>query len=286
MKVSLFTDYGALNSPPVFKAFAEGCPEDVVYNDMDADVAVIWSILFTGRMKKNKVVWDHFTKLNKPIIVIEVGSIFRDKTWRVGIGGINNLANFANKEHLDIDRINKFKIRVRPYKENNQYSEFITIATQRQDSSQWKDMPSTDKWIKSCVEEIKKYSKKPIVIRPHPRDKVTNYNKLAEELPELYFDLPISTGLSDSVNFKDILKRTWCVVNYSSGPALEAILNGVHIFTGPNSIAHSLSIRDWKDIENPPRIDRTQWLHEFVHTEWWTEEIKEGIPWNRLRPYL
>jgi len=283
MKVSLFTDYGALNSPPIFKAFAEGCNEHIVYNDMDADVAVIWSILFTGRMKKNKLVWDHFTKQNKPIIVIEVGSIFRNVTWRVGIGGINNLANFGNNVHLDINRVDKFNLRVKPYIKDG---EFITIATQRQDSHQWKGMPTTDLWIKNCVKEIKKYSKKPIVIRPHPRDKVTNYNKLAEEMSDLYFDVPKSTGLSDSVNFKDILNRSWCVVNHSSGPALEAILDGVHIYTGPDSIASPLSIRKWEDIESPPRIERTQWLHKLVHTEWWTEEIKEGAPWRRLRPYL
>tara|TARA_R110000772_G_scaffold95115_1_gene193295 strand:- start:4154 stop:5005 length:852 start_codon:yes stop_codon:yes gene_type:complete len=283
MKVSLFTDYGALNSPPIFKAFAEGCTETVVYNDMDADVAVIWSILFSGRMRQNKQVWDHFKSQNKPIIVIEVGSIFRDKTWRVGIGGINNLANFANKEHLDIKRVDKFKLRVRPYKKSG---EFITIATQRQDSSQWDGMPPTDVWIKNNVDQIKKYTDKPIIIRPHPRDKITNWKKLAAKLPELYFDVPVSTGIGDAVNFKDILDRTWCVINHSSGPALEAVLDGVHVYTGAASFAYPLSIRNWKDLENPPRIDRTEWLHEFVHTEWWTEEIKEGIPWNRLRPYL
>lgn len=283
MKVSLFTDYGALNSPPIFKAFAEGCSEEVVYNDMDADVAVIWSILFTGRMRKNKLVWDHFTSQNKPIIVIEVGSIFRDVTWRVGIGGINNLANFANKENLDNDRVNKFNIRIKPWIKDG---EFITIATQRQDSYQWKDMPPTDVWIKQNVEQIKKYTNKPIVVRPHPRDKVTNYNKLAEELPDLYFDIPQPTGYGDSVNFKNILSRTWCVVNYSSGPALEAVLDGVHIHTGVASFAYPLSIREWKDIETPPRVDRTEWLAEFVHTEWWPEEIKQGVPWKRLRPYL
>ena len=283
MKVSLFTNYGALNSPPIFKAFAEGCTETVVYNDMDADVAVIWSILFSGRMRQNKQVWDHFKSQNKPIIVIEVGSIFRDKTWRVGIGGINNLANFANKEHLDIKRVDKFKLRVRPYKKSG---EFITIATQRQDSSQWDGMPPTDVWIKNNVDQIKKYTDKPIIIRPHPRDKITNWKKLAAKLPELYFDVPVSTGIGDAVNFKDILDRTWCVINHSSGPALEAVLDGVHVYTGAASFAYPLSIRNWKDLENPPRIDRTEWLHEFVHTEWWTEEIKEGIPWNRLRPYL
>lgn len=283
MKVSLFTDYGALNSPPIFKAFAEGCNDTVVYNDMDADVAVIWSILFRGRMRKNKDVWKHFSAQKKPIIVIEVGSIFRDQTWRVGIGGINRLAEFANKTNIDEDRKKKFNLRIRPYIDSG---EFITIATQRQDSHQWFGMPATDVWIKQNVEQIRKYTDKPIVIRPHPRDRVTDYNKLAEELPGLYFDMPQSIGVGDQVNFKSILTRSWCIVNYSSGPALEAVLNGIHVYTGAASFAYPLSIRDWKDIENPPRVDRSEWLDEYVHTEWWPEEISEGIPWKRLRPYL
>ena len=283
MKVSLFTDYGALNSPPIFSAFAEGCDEEIVYNDMDADVAVIWSILFTGRMFKNKQVWDHFTSKNKPIIVLEVGTIFRDETWRIGIGGINNTAEFANKTNLDPTRKDKFKLAIRPYVKDG---EFITIATQRQDSHQWYGMPPTDVWIKDAVTNIKKFTKKPIVVRPHPRDTVTNYHKIAQELPELYFDMPKHLGQGDQVNFPDILRRSWCVVNYSSGPALEAALNGIHIYTSPASFAFPLSIRSWEDIENPPRIDRTDWLNEFIHTEWWTDEISEGIPWKRLKPYL
>ena len=58
------------------------------------------------------------------------------------------------------------------------------------------------------------------------------------------------------------------------------------IHTGVASFAYPLSIREWKDIETPPRVDRTEWLAEFVHTEWWPEEIKQGVPWKRLRPYL
>ena len=128
MKVSLFTDYGALNRPPIFKAFAEGCNETVVYNDMDADVAVIWSILFRGRMRKNKDVWQHFTKQNKPIIVIEVGSIFRDQTWRVGIGGINRQAEFANRDNLDRKRKDKFNLAIRPYIKSGEFNIYSILS--------------------------------------------------------------------------------------------------------------------------------------------------------------
>ena len=63
----LYTDYGALNSQPVFHAFAKSVVDaghTVIYNEpyrvMDHydnyDVAVIWSVLWNGRMAQNKYV--------------------------------------------------------------------------------------------------------------------------------------------------------------------------------------------------------------------------------------
>ena len=57
MKISLFTQFGALNSRPVFDAFSQGCQKHglrVVENDTDAEIFVIWSVLWHGRMKANQ----------------------------------------------------------------------------------------------------------------------------------------------------------------------------------------------------------------------------------------
>ena len=59
MKFSLWTDYGALNSRPVFDVFATSLVDNghtIVYNDNTADVDVIWSVLFNGRMARNKTI--------------------------------------------------------------------------------------------------------------------------------------------------------------------------------------------------------------------------------------
>lgn len=283
MRVSLFTEYGALNSAPIFSAFAEGCDETVVYNDMDADVAVIWSVLFAGRMAGNKKVWEHFKRQNKPVIVLEVGALKRDETWKVGIGGINNHAQFANKTDHEKGRWERFGIELKPYVNDGQ---FITIATQRADSHQWSGMPTTDVWLGNAIHEIRKYSKRDIVIRPHPRDGLTDYNKIARDNSNVFFDIPKRTGVGDAVNFDDILSRSWLVVNHSSGPGIQAAFNGVHTYTGTASMAYPLSCRTWSHIENPPRVDRTQWCNEIAHSEWWVDEIAEGKPWNRLKTYI
>ena len=67
MKIAVFPEYGSLNSEPVFKAFIEHLKEkkeSFVLNRFDetCDVAVIWSVLWRGRMEQNKRVWDFFKK--------------------------------------------------------------------------------------------------------------------------------------------------------------------------------------------------------------------------------
>ena len=103
----LYTDYGALNSKPIFEAFAKSVTDaghTVIYNEPyrvmshyeNYDVAVIWSVLWNGRMAQNKTVWEQNRLLDRPVIVLEVGGIKRGTTWKVGLNGINKDAYFGN----------------------------------------------------------------------------------------------------------------------------------------------------------------------------------------------
>jgi len=86
MKFNLWTNYGALNSKPVFDAFASGAQSlgyDVTFNNNDGGIDVIWSVLWNGRMAKNKAIWERNMAQSKPTIVLEVGGIKRGTTWKV-----------------------------------------------------------------------------------------------------------------------------------------------------------------------------------------------------------
>ena len=94
MKFKLWTEYGAQNAKPVFSAFEHSLTangHDIVKHNSinDADVHVIWSVLFHGRMAGNKNIWTRCKADNKPVIVLEVGGIKRGKTWKVALNGIN-----------------------------------------------------------------------------------------------------------------------------------------------------------------------------------------------------
>ena len=105
MQFSLFTDNGPLNSPLVWEAVQSGLQRlghSVDQNNLDTEVPVIWSLLWNGRMTKNKSVWEHFRSKNKNVLVVEVGGIKRNTTWKVGLNGINRAGDFGPKNNNNI----------------------------------------------------------------------------------------------------------------------------------------------------------------------------------------
>ena len=136
MKFSLWTQYGALNSKPIFDAFRLGCHSlgfTCVDNSDDADVDVIWSVLFSGRMAANKAIWERNASNARPTIVLEVGGINRGTTWKVGLNGINRDAYFGPCGNND-DRHRLLGLSLTHWRTDG---EFILICGQHDKSLQW-----------------------------------------------------------------------------------------------------------------------------------------------------
>ena len=97
MKISHFPGNLPNNAQEVYPQLIDAIQQTdtLVENDLDADAALIWSVLWYGKMGANKRVWDHYRAQNKPVIVIEVGGLIRNTTWKLGINGINRDADFA-----------------------------------------------------------------------------------------------------------------------------------------------------------------------------------------------
>ena len=69
-------------------------------------------MLWQGRMSQYRSIYEKYKAQNKPVIVIEVGGIKRNETWKIGINGINREADFAN-QNFDNNRWRKFNIELR-----------------------------------------------------------------------------------------------------------------------------------------------------------------------------
>jgi hypothetical protein len=282
MKFSLWTQYGALNSKPVFDAFRHSLIQaghGVVENHANSDVDVIWSVLWHGRMAQNKLIWDRARAANKPVIVLEVGHIQRGITWKVGLNGINRDAFFSPRGNNN-DRATLLALELKDWKHNPNGP--IIVCTQHSKSQQWTNMPTISNWTMQTIDAIRKHTDRHIVIRPHPRCPLPlieiEFDNVSRELPRKV------NGTYDDFDFK--YDHAWAVVNWSSNPAVEAVRNGIPVFVGPSSLAWDVSNHSFDTINDPIEPNRQQWLNDLAHTEYTIQEIAQGLPLKNLTSKL
>ena len=279
MKFSLWTDYGAGNSRPIFDAFAAGCIHygiDVVYNDPSADVNVIWSILFNGRMAPNQSVWDQ----SKPTIVLEVGGINRGTTWKVGLNGINRDAYFGDTGNDD-SRAWLLGLNLKPW---NKEGKHILLCGQHDKSLQWRNMPPMSNWFLNTYDEIRKHTDRPIIFRPHPRCRLEHIERGLR-----YVERQEPNHIANTYDDFDMgFDNVWATISYSSNPGIHSCINGIPAFVSPSSLAYNVAndIDFLHNIEQPLTPDRTQWLNDYAHTEWTVEEISQRLPLKHLTSKL
>ena len=285
MKIEIWPEYGPLNSKDIFEKFIKSLRasgEQVYVNKQvpDADVAVIWSVLWQGRMRKYKDIWDRYRNANKPVVVIEVGGIKRNETWKIGINGINREADFHN-DSVDGERWKKFNIKLKPWK---QTGEDILICGQNGNSHQWRNNPVMSKWFDQQITEIRKYTDRSIVIRPHPRNHIAidtaKYKNVKIVGPKR------DKNTYDDTDLAERLKSAWALVSHSSNPAMTAVFSGIPVYVSEASLSYDVGNKTFENINNPIMPDRQHWANCLAYTEWWTEEIEQGLPWKRIRKGL
>ena len=283
MKFSLWTQYGALNSKPVFDAFREGAERlghTCIDNDNNSDVDVIWSVLFHGRMASNKTVWSKNQQTKKPTIVLEVGGIKRGTTWKVGLNGINRTGYFGDSGN-DSTRANSLGLVCKPWRSSG---DFILICGQHDKSLQWQNMPRMSQWVMDTIEEIQRHTDRPIYFRPHPRCRL---DAIEHQYRNVYRQEPRHVpGSYDSFDMG--FDNVWATISYSSNPGIHSTIAGVPAFVSQDSLAYDAAndIDFLHDIENPFTPERQQWLNDYAWTEFTVDEISAGIPLKRLTHML
>jgi hypothetical protein len=276
MRFKLYREHGALNSVPVFDAVEQGLRAlDHEIVTTDEDVSVIWSVLWAGRMKPNREIYHNCKSLNKPVIIIEVGNLKRGTTWRLSLNHINSLGIFGNDRALDLDRPKLLGVNLQPVQPKRRGE--ILIACQHQDSLQWEGLPLLKIWCEETIAKIKQYTHRRIIVRPHPR------SPFPFKMPNILFERP--QRVPNTYDDFDIFYNYHCVINYNSGPAIQAAIQGVPILCDSSSLAAPVSTT-WEQLDNPQLPDRSEWLLKLCHTEWTVKEIAQGIPLQRLLPEI
>jgi hypothetical protein len=279
MRIAYFPNYVARNGSTILSAFLDGCARrgiSTIEESLDADAAVIWSVLWHGRMAPNQAVWNHYRSLGRPVVIIDVGALYRGNTWKIAVNNITADGYYGHTQNLDWDRPRKLGISMAL---NFSANPRIIIAAQHARSLQVAGLSSQEHWIMQQVEQLRTVTDRPIIVRPHPRCALD----LTMLAPDIAIEQP--QKIANSYDSYNLAFDCHAMVNYNSGPGIQAALAGTRPVVDSSSLAHPVSIK-LADIDQPYAVDRDRWLVEICHTEYTANEITQGHWAKRLAPAL
>jgi hypothetical protein len=275
MRVAYFPKSCAQNSAPVMQAVLRSLQQAghvTVENSMDCDAAVVWSVLWHGRMAANQRAFMHYRSLNRPVIVVDIGALYRGETWKIALNHITAEGYYGHKENLDWDRPRKLGI---SQAINLSRNPAILLAGQHPKSLQVVGLGSQEDWATQQFNLLRSVTDRPIVYRPHPRATV-----YADRLPkELTVIKP--QAVPNTYDHFDMHFDYHAVVNHNSGPGIQAAIAGTRPLVDATSLAYPVGIKI-ECLDSPYTVDRDQWLTEICHTEYRLNEIESGSWLSRL----
>ena len=181
---------------------------------------------------------------------------------------INNFQNVNPIVHRPSDRWERLNIKLESFKQG---SDIVVIPPDRKKCHAL-NLGKPEEWVADVIDEIKKYSDRPIRIR---------------ERPEPRADRLIHN------TFKDFIKEnTFCVVGHSTNALAEAAMCDIPVISLGHSATHSLYNYSLGDIEKLKPVGQDQkqaWLNHLSYSQFTREELKSGYAWeiiNHLPPNL
>jgi hypothetical protein len=272
--VAYFPLQCAKNSQPVISAVLDCLQARGIQtqeNSMTSDAAIIWSVLWAGRMSANQAVYEHYRSQGRPVIIIEIGALYRGNTWKIAVNNITADGYYGHVDNLDWDRPAKLKISLATQfvsKPN------IVVALQHDRSLQVTGLDMTG-WLHSTLNILKNSTDRPITVRPHPRCKLA----LTNLPPGVTVEIP--NRLPNTYDSYDMHYDCHALVNYNSGPGIQAAIAGVRPIVETTSLAYPVGI-GFAEIEQSYTRDRELWLTQICHTEYTLDELRRGTWLNRI----
>jgi len=150
------------------------------------------------------------------------------------------------------DRFEKFDLKI---KAPNFAGKYILVCPSSPGINDYLGKPN---WLNETVEQIKRYTDRPIKIRHKPRGRGTSGPSEAK--------IPLSEDLKDA----------WCVVTSCSIAAVEAICEGIPVFCDEKSFAVDVGNVELSDIENPYYGGPEPWLYSLAYQQFTPEEFANG----------
>ena len=261
------------------------------FNLLDCDVAVMQGFIHEGSAhvphiqlrrgiaenKKNKA----FITADSNLFLYKAVTNEPHHYLRYSINGVfNDTGNYCNKNSDDTQwkKIQRdLHVRLQPwtlYEREN-----ILLCLQRNGgwSMKGKDVVQ---WANQKIAEIRTFSDRPIVVRPHPGDK-----KAPQYTKNIHGP---NVRISFQPHIEHDLAKTMCTIVYNSSPAVASVIEGVPVIVEDPSSSQVAEVchTNLSDINDLKKKEREQWIRNIAQCHWSFVDLQSGEAWSHMRKYL
>ena len=140
-------------------------------------------------------------------------------------------------------------------------------------------------WARETIQELRKYTDRPILIRSHNHVKVNE--NLEEDRKNLDWIMNnvkdvrhTSLGISD---IDDDLNNAWATVVFTTTSGAVSLLKGIPTFTlHPACFFHKFGSGNLSNIENPELPNRDDFLNHYANAHWSQKEMEDGTMFEKF----
>ena len=276
----------------VLKRFGEGVlksSDQVEFvngaNLVDCDVAVMQGYVHKDITPPHLQLRRQILDNHKNVIVID-SNLFQfanaeltNYYLRYSLNGIFPTTGFYFDNKIDESRwqsiSNRLNIELKNYRTTGDH---ILVCLQRVDGWSMCGL-SVQEWLDNTINEIRKYSSRPIIVRKHPGDRRQDHLQFSNQYT-----------ISATPKLADDLQNCWATVTYNSSPGIASLIYGVPVFVTDTEPKQSQTWpacnTDLKLIDNPIMHDRTDWINKISQSHWNDDEVASGQAWTFIKERL
>ena len=214
----------------------------------------------------------HQRRTGGSLVVMEVGFLERHAHYSVSL---NDIVGFGDYSMFGVPEDVRARVPLRVSPCAPSPGGFVLLAGQVANDTQLRGIRDYDAWVEATLREIRRYTDRRVVFRPHPKSRPGSRLRTAAWAAGAGVELSAAASLEDDV------RGAHCVVAYNSNALLDAVMLGRPVFClGDGMIARGLANTDLGRIESPwcpPETLVRQTAARVSHWQWTAGEIERGL---------
>jgi hypothetical protein len=137
------------------------------------------------------------------------------------------------------------------------------------------------RWLENKITLIKEYTKRPIVVRPHPGAyRLQDFRKF-RNIPKVTVVDPAKSSLLQD------LQNAHAAVFFNSSASVAAVCANIPVFVDDQScVSWSVANKNIANLESPQAFDRSQWINDLAAAHWSDADGRAGLIYQKFLPYL